>query len=389
MIRGIARTAARQRLGSRSALGLMPSSLSRRQLHSIRNILAPVLASVSRRPLFPAFLSLPVVVERAVAEEIEVLPSLAAQIPAVPTDPVVALHTVSEVLSTHMFPVRGMLTALETLHTSLGVSWAETIIALTFAIRLCLVPVLIHASKTSAKTSLMRPELEAINAEAKRKQALNMDAREVSSQQAVDTMALYRKHGINPFAPLAMPLVAMPLFGSMFFAIQALCTEGIIGMNTEGLLWFQDLTARDPYFILPVFSSVTGALILKRGSEFGGVMDPKVAPFMKLFIALGLASPIFTHMFPSGLLVYFSAMSFFSLIQGEIIRSDGPRKLLGIPTLGELRIRKEVPGGYTSFESLKQEQPAGGSIPQSIQDKTEEGEKKTARKRPLPMPKRR
>jgi len=252
---------------------------------------------------------------------------------------------------------------------------------------LLLVPFLVYSSKVGVKMAQMRPEMEELTAEFNRRKALNFDARENSILQSQGLMALYKKHGCSPLSAMVMPMVSMPVFVSCFFALTAMCTEGVPGMSTEGALWFQDLTAKDPYYILPVLSSWTGVLVLKRGSESGGVIDPKVQPMLKAFTALGFIAPVLTHQLPAGVLLYFTAMSVMSVFQGEIIRADATRRLMGIPTLSEMRIMKQV-GGYTPFQA---EGPFGATSAAESkgtpEQKTEEdANKKTVRKKPLPLP---
>jgi YidC/Oxa1 family membrane protein insertase len=245
-----------------------------------------------------------------------------------------------------------------------------------------LAPVLIYSSKIGVRMVLMKPEMEAITAEFNRRKALNADARDNSAQYSRDMMALYSKHGSSPLAPLLMPMVSMPVFISCFFALNGLCTEGVAGITTGGAFWFQDLSAMDPYYILPVLSSWSGVLILKRGSESGGVLDPKVVPIIKAISVVGMLAPVITYQLPSGVLLYFSAMSIFSLAQGEILRADVSRRMLGLPTLSEMRIQRTVPG-YTPFKDEFSDVPPS---PDTRKDEAGAKDTKTAKKKPLPLP---
>jgi len=290
----------------------------------------------------------------------------------------------SDIAATHFVTIRGLMLALDSLHST-GLPWAGAIVALTFILRLCLVPVLIYSSKVGVRMAMMRPDLEELNAEFNRRKALNLDARENSASYSRGMLALYQKHRCHPMSALVMPMVSMPLFISCFFALNGLCTEGVAGMNTGGVLWFQDLTAMDPYFLLPVLSSWSGVLILKRGSESGGVIDPKVMPMIKIITVVGLFAPLVTYQLPSGVLLYFTAMSVFSLFQGEIIRADATRRMLGMPTLSEMRIMNKVPG-YTPFKD-----DSGPGLPPSVDSEREKAgedakDKKAARKKQLPLP---
>jgi len=393
MIRGV-RTAARQRLGSRAALGILPSlRISRRHfgvLSKLREWRPSFFSDSLCRPLFPALASLPAVAQAAAEESIETIAAASGQFSAastlVATNPE-AVKTFADIASTHFPTVRAFMHVMDSLHTA-GLTWAGAIVVMTIGVRTVLVPVLIYSSRVGVRLTMMRPDLEELTADFNRKKALNVDAKANSADYSAGMMALYKKHRCNPLSPFVMPLFSMPLFISCFLALNGLCTEGVVGMSTGGALWFQDLTLRDPYFILPVVSSWSGVLILKRGSESGGAVDPKIAPMIKFMSVLGLLAPLVTHQLPSGVLVYFSAMSLVSLLQGEIIRADATRRLLGMPTLREMRIIKSVPG-YTPFQA-----DPGLGVPTSPDPKPDDSkkaeadakDKKPARKKPLPLP---
>jgi YidC/Oxa1 family membrane protein insertase len=287
-----------------------------------------------------------------------------------------------EFVAPHFITVRTLLYVLDGLHGS-GLSWAGSIVALTFTIRMLLVPVLVYSSKTGVRLQLMKPELEELTADFNRRKALNQDARDISHEYSLGMMALYKKHQCNPFSMMVMPVVSMPIFISCFFAINGLCAGGVAGMNTGGALWFQNLTVMDPYYVLPVLSSWSGLLILKRGSESGGAIDPKIAPMLKVFSVVAFFAPAITYQLPAGVLLYFSAMSCFSLVQGEIIRADVTRRLLDMPTMSEMRIKKAT--GYRPFMAESDSVPPS---PGPVSEKDDEGakDKKTVRKKPLPLP---
>jgi len=341
------------------------------------------------RPLALPALAFPVVVQTAAEESIEAVAAATqfANIPSIVASSPEVVKTFSEIASTHVITVRMLMHSLDMLHTA-GLPWVAAIVAMTVGLRICLIPLLIYSSKVAVRIACMRPDVEEMNAEFARRKALNMDARENSAEQARNTVALYQKHGLSPFSPFVMPMVSGPLFISCFFALTALSTEGVAGMKTEGAFWFPDLTAMDPYYVLPLLSSWTGVLILKRGSESGGVIDPKIAPMIKFISVLGLLAPLVTYQLPSGVLVYFSAMSIFSVFQGEIIRADATRRMLGMPTLSEMRIKTKVPG-YTPFKADEEVGLTQSLNPkQGDHKKTEDGGGKirTARKKPLPLP---
>jgi YidC/Oxa1 family membrane protein insertase len=76
---------------------------------------------------------------------------------------------------------------------------------------------------------------------------------------ALKAQHLMKKHNANPFKGILGPAIQFPLALSFFFGIKAMCNLPVETMKTGGLWWFTDLTAADPYFVLPVLSA--GAVI--------------------------------------------------------------------------------------------------------------------------------
>ncbi len=111
----------------------------------------------------------------------------------------------------------------------------------------------------------------------------------------------------------------LPIFLVLYYTIKEF--EGLESFTTGGLFWFQDLTAADPYFILPIFYVATmmaaQEVTIRR-------TDPQQKGFMRamplifgLFLAFGG--------FPSGLFVYWVTSNTITLCQNLILYRDKPR----------------------------------------------------------------
>lgn len=57
--------------------------------------------------------------------------------------------------------------------------------------------------------------------------------------------------------PLLFLMFQMPIFISVFIGLRAMATLPVASMATGGVLWFTDLTIPDPYYILPILTSLT------------------------------------------------------------------------------------------------------------------------------------
>ena len=92
-----------------------------------------------------------------------------------------------------------------------GVAWVLSIIGLTIFVRILIMPLFVKQIRASRGMQLMQPELQALQAKYKGKK----DAASKQRQQE-EMMALYRKHGTNPFASCFPILIQMPIFFALF-----------------------------------------------------------------------------------------------------------------------------------------------------------------------------
>ena len=92
-----------------------------------------------------------------------------------------------------------------------GVAWVLSIIGLTIFVRILIMPLFVRQIRASRGMQLMQPELQALQAKYKGKK----DPASRQRQQE-EMMALYRKHGTNPFASCFPILIQMPIFFALF-----------------------------------------------------------------------------------------------------------------------------------------------------------------------------
>jgi YidC/Oxa1 family membrane protein insertase len=139
-------------------------------------------------------------------------------------------------------------------------------------------------------------------------------------KQHEETMKLYGERKVNPLNGCLPALVQLPIFPVLYYTIKEF--EGLESFRTGGLFWFQDLTAADPYFILPVFYVAT----MMAAQE---VAIRRTAPQQKqLMRAMPLVFGLFLAFggFPSGLFVYWVTSNIITLCQNLILYRDTPSK---------------------------------------------------------------
>jgi YidC/Oxa1 family membrane protein insertase len=174
-------------------------------------------------------------------------------------------------------------------------NWGLAIIFVTFLIKLVFFPLTEASGKSMAKMRTVQPRLKAL-------QERHKDNKQALSQA---TMELYKKEKVNPLAGCLPMLIQIPFFISFYWVL----LESVEIRQAPFFLWIQDLSSRDPYFILPI--------LMGLGMFFQQKLNP--APPDPMQAKIMTAMPImFTGMFaffPSGLVLYWLTNSLLSIAQ--------------------------------------------------------------------------
>jgi len=147
-----------------------------------------------------------------------------------------------------------MLRLLEFVHVSSHFPWWGSIALLTVILRTTIFPVSLRQARNMAIMPYIKDEQSRMMEEMRK-------AREVGElgrmrQGMVNLGDLYRQWGYSPYVHF-WGFLQIPIFFSMFRAMMRGSQFPIPGWETGGTLWFTDLTASDPYFILPMISGLT------------------------------------------------------------------------------------------------------------------------------------
>ncbi|OFE13277.1 membrane protein insertase YidC [Pseudohongiella acticola] len=119
------------------------------------------------------------------------------------------------------------------------------------------------------------------------------------------TMELYKKEKINPFGGCLPMLVQMPVFIALYWVL----LEGVELRHAPWILWINDLSVMDPYFVLPL---LMGASMYVQFMLNPTPQDPTQAKIMKF---MPVVMTIFFLWFPAGLVLYWLANSVLGIAQ--------------------------------------------------------------------------
>ena len=154
------------------------------------------------------------------------------------------------------------------------------------------------------------------------------------AQLTQELQILSQKQGINPLKNIAPMAVQLPIFMSFFIGLRGMSNCPVESMSSGGILWFENLTLADPFYLLPLMTCCTTFLQLKVGAD-GARMD-LMGPKMKvaMMVLPFLLFPI-TMNFASAVTFYWMTTNIISLAQTKFFRIPRMRKLCNIPTMIE------------------------------------------------------
>lgn len=193
---------------------------------------------------------------------------------------------------------------LDWIHGFVG-NWGWSIVILTLIIKLAFFHLSATSYKSMARMRKVQPRIVAIRERyGKDKQRMN---------QAM--MELYKKEKINPLGGCFPILVQIPVFIALYWVL----LESVELRQASFILWFDDLSVHDPYFVLPI---LMGATMLLQQKLNPPPPDPMQA---KIMMALPFVFTFFFLFFPSGLVLYWFVNNLLSIAQQWVIT----RKIVG------------------------------------------------------------
>ncbi|MDD5275521.1 MAG: membrane protein insertase YidC [Methylovulum sp.] len=183
---------------------------------------------------------------------------------------------------------------LNQIHNLAG-NWGIAIIGVTLCIKLLFFPLSQASFKSMAKMRKIQPRLK------------ELQERFKDDRQRFNTemMAMYKKEKVNPLGGCLPVLVQIPVFMSLYWVL----SETVEFRQAPFMLWIQDLSVEDPFYILPL---IMGATMKIQQSLNPAPIDPIQAKVMRMF---PIVFTVFFLFFPAGLVLYWVVNNTLSIIQ--------------------------------------------------------------------------
>jgi YidC/Oxa1 family membrane protein insertase len=194
---------------------------------------------------------------------------------------------------------------LDKLHGVLG-NWGWSIVALVLLLKIVFYPLNAKAFTSMAKMKAISPRITDL------RERLKDDPRQMQTEM----MRIYREEKVNPLGGCLPMVVQMPVFMGLYYVL----SSSVEMRGAPWLLWIHDLSARDPYFILPVIYTLT---MLLQTALNPLPPDPMQAKMMWL---MPLVFSVMFLFFPSGLVVYWITNNILTIAQQWIINNR-----MGVP----------------------------------------------------------
>lgn len=183
---------------------------------------------------------------------------------------------------------------LEKIHSLVG-NWGWSIILLTLLIKLAFYKLSETSYKSMAQMRKLQPRMQQI------KERYGDDRQKMNEAM----MKLYKEEKINPLGGCLPILVQIPVFIALYWVL----LESVELRQAPFILWIQDLSTKDPYFVLPI---IMGASMILQHRLNPTPMDPIQAKVMML---LPLVFTVFFAFFPAGLVLYWVVNNILSIAQ--------------------------------------------------------------------------
>ena len=190
---------------------------------------------------------------------------------------------------------------------SIVTNWGVAIIIITLIVKGGMYPLTKAQYTSMAKMRALQPKMTQL------KERFGDDKQKMS--QAM--MELYRKEKVNPAGGCLPLIVQMPIFLALYWVF----LESVELRHAPFMLWIQDLSAQDPFYILPVLMGVS--MFIMQKMQPMTVQDPmqqKIMQYMPVMFT------VFFFWFPSGLVLYWLVSNIISIVQMKIIFSGIEKK---------------------------------------------------------------
>jgi YidC/Oxa1 family membrane protein insertase len=180
-----------------------------------------------------------------------------------------------------------------------GQNYGVAIILLTVLVKVLFYPLSLKSMRSMKAMQALQPQVNALRSK------YRSDPQRIQREQ----MELFRKHGVNPMGGCLPMVVQIPIFYALYLTLQ----YSVELQGAPFVLWINDLSKKDPYYVLPILMGISMLIQQKMTPTVG---DPRQAQIMLIMPV------VFTFMFlefPTGLVLYWLVNNCLTIAQQYLI----------------------------------------------------------------------
>ncbi|EJD05022.1 uncharacterized protein FOMMEDRAFT_166725 [Fomitiporia mediterranea MF3/22] len=221
---------------------------------------------------------------------------------------------------------------LEVVQVSTGIPWWGAIVITTVGARAMLVPFIIKSNRMQGRLAPLQPQLTELRDRAnKAKVAGDTFAAQAAMQQ---NMQLLRTADVNPLSSVFTAMTQIIVQFGFFLGLRRMCNAPVEQLKVGGFNWITDLTATDPFYILPLvnffFANLQLSLSRRDMMAVGTPSAPHIVNGFRLLTAISI--PILANL-PAGLNLHLITSIAFISAQTLVLRIPAVRKAVSLPPL--------------------------------------------------------
>lgn len=193
-------------------------------------------------------------------------------------------------------------------------NWGLAIIGVTIVVKAILYPLTKAQYTSMAKMRMLQPRMQEL------RERFGDDRQRMSQEM----MKMYKEEKVNPLGGCLPILLQMPIFIALYWTFM----EAVGLRHAPFFAWIQDLSAQDPYYILPLLMG--GSMFLLQKMSPTPVADPTQ---QKIMMFMPVIFTVFFLWFPAGLVLYWLVSNVITIIQQQLIYRGLEKK--GLHTRGK------------------------------------------------------
>lgn len=223
--------------------------------------------------------------------------------------------------------------------------WAS-IASTTVLLRIASFPLFVWQHQTAVKISNCQPEIQ--KARVRLNDAMAYGDEEEMLKCRNKMFRIHKDKGISNMDKFAPNLLQSPFYLGMFLLLRQLTDRyPIESFKTGGIAWFTDLTAPDPFYILPLITAVSLRL------TFSSTMGNQTTGVRWFFNIIPIVVFGFVQQFPAGLLLFWSISNTTTLCYTLLMQRKFASRLFNIPEKIEHK-SEDLPFSNVGFKSQYQ-----------------------------------